>query len=63
MKSHENPKKEWYSKPFNDASRSNGGKGRKGEKFTYFHKVFHPESSCMKKQIDLMGKILQKKKP
>jgi hypothetical protein len=43
-KSHANPKKEGYSKPFNDASRSKGGKGRKGEKCTYFHKGFHPES-------------------
>ena len=42
MKSHENPKKEGYSKPFIDASRSKGGKGRKGEKCTYFHKGFHP---------------------
>jgi 3-dehydroquinate synthase class II len=31
-KSHANSKKEGYSKPFNDASRSKGGKGRKGEK-------------------------------
>jgi hypothetical protein len=37
-KAHENPKKEWYSKPFNDAFGSKGGKGRKGEKCTYFHK-------------------------
>jgi hypothetical protein len=46
-KAHENLKKEWYSKPFNDASGSKGGKGRKGEKCTYFHKGFHPESACM----------------
>ena len=46
-KAHENPKKEGYSKPFTDASRSKGGKGRKGEKCTYFHKGFHPESTCM----------------
>jgi hypothetical protein len=58
-KSHENPKKEGYSKPFNDASRSKGGKGRKGEKCTYFHKGFHLESACMKKK-DLMTQILQK---
>jgi hypothetical protein len=32
IKSHANPKKEGYSKPFNDASGSKGGKGRKGEK-------------------------------
>jgi hypothetical protein len=37
-----NPKKEGYSKPFNDASGSKGGKGRIREKCTYFHKGFHP---------------------
>jgi hypothetical protein len=31
-KAHENPKKEGYSKPFTDACRSKGGKGREGEK-------------------------------
>jgi hypothetical protein len=41
-KAHANPKKEGYSKPFNDASGSKGGKGRKGEKCTYTHKGFHP---------------------
>jgi hypothetical protein len=41
-KEHENPKKEGYSKPFNDASGSKGGKERKGGKCTYFHKGFHP---------------------
>jgi hypothetical protein len=48
-----------YSKPFNDASKSKGGKGRQGEKCTYFHKGFHLESACMQKQIDLMTQILQ----
>jgi hypothetical protein len=48
-KEHTNTKKEWYSKPFNDASRSKGGKGRKGEKCSYFHKGFHPEFTCMQK--------------
>jgi hypothetical protein len=38
MKAHANPNKEGYSKPFNDASGSKGGKGRKGDKCTYFHK-------------------------
>jgi ABC-type Zn2+ transport system substrate-binding protein/surface adhesin len=37
-KEHANPKKEGYSKPFNDASGFKGGKGRKGEICTYFHK-------------------------
>jgi hypothetical protein len=46
-KSHSNPKKEGYSKPFNDASISKGGKGRKREKCTYFHKGFHPKDACM----------------
>jgi hypothetical protein len=41
-KAHANPKKEGYSKPFDDASRSKGGKGRKGDKCTYYHKGFHP---------------------
>jgi hypothetical protein len=41
-KVHTNQKKEGYSKPFNDAFGSKGGKGRKGEKCTYFHKEFHP---------------------
>jgi hypothetical protein len=49
MKYHENTNKERYSKPFIDASGSKGGNGRKGEKCTYFHKGFHPESTCMKK--------------
>jgi hypothetical protein len=57
-KSHANPKREGYSKPFNNASGSKGGKGRKGEKCTYFHKRFHPESTCMKKHIYLMAQIL-----
>jgi hypothetical protein len=57
-KSHANLKKEGYSKPFNDASGSKGGKGRKGEKYTYYHKGFHPESTCMQKQIDQMAQII-----
>jgi hypothetical protein len=46
-KAHENPKKEGYSKPFNDASGSKGEKERKGETCTYFHKGFHPKYACM----------------
>jgi hypothetical protein len=58
-KSHAHLKKEGYTKAFIDASGSKGGKGRKGEKCTYFHKGFHPESTCMQKQIDMMSQILQ----
>jgi hypothetical protein len=59
-KAHAHPKKEGYTKPFIDASRSKGEKGRKGEKCTYCHKGFHPKSTCMQKQIDIMTQILQK---
>jgi hypothetical protein len=62
-KEHANPKKEGYSKPFNDASGPKGGKGRKREKCNYFHKGFHPESACMQKHIDLMTQIIHKKQP
>jgi hypothetical protein len=48
-KSHAHMKKEGYTKPFTDASRSKGEKGRKGEKCTYCHKGFHSEYACMKK--------------
>jgi hypothetical protein len=58
-KSHAHAKKEGYTKPFTDASRSKGEKGRKGEKCTYCHKGFHLESAFMKKKIDLMSQILQ----
>jgi hypothetical protein len=57
--SHANPKKEGYSKPFTNAFGSKGGKGRKGMKCTYYHKGFHPESTCMQHKIDLMTQILQ----
>jgi hypothetical protein len=57
-KSHAHTKKEGYTKAFNNASRSKGEKGRKGEKCTYYHNGFHLESACMKKQIDLMSQIL-----
>jgi hypothetical protein len=59
QKAHAHTKKEGYTKPFTDASRSKGEKGRKGEKCTYSHKGFHSESACMKKQIDPMSQILQ----
>jgi hypothetical protein len=58
-KAHANPNKEGYSKPFNDASGSKGGKGRKGEKCSYCNQGFHPESTCMQKQIDLITQILE----
>jgi hypothetical protein len=59
QKSHAHLKKEGYTKPFTDASGSKGEKGRKGEKCAYCHKGFHLESTCMKKQIDLMSQIIQ----
>jgi hypothetical protein len=59
-KSHPHTKKEGHTKPFTDASRSKGEKGRKGEKCTYCHKGFHSESACMQKKIDMMSQILQK---
>jgi hypothetical protein len=62
QKGHAHTKKEWYTKPFTDASESKGEKGRKGEKCTYCHKGFHSESTCMHKKIDLMSQILQKNK-
>ena len=51
-KAHANPKKEGNDKPFNDTSRSKGEKWKKMDKCTYCQKGFHPEFSCMKKQID-----------
>ena len=57
---HLNPKKEGNTKPFNDSSKSKGEKWKKMEKCTYCQKGFHPESSCIKKQIDQMAQILQK---
>jgi hypothetical protein len=60
-KEHANKKKEGYSKLFNDASGSKGGKGRKGDKLYYFHKGFHIEYACMQREIDLMTQILQQK--
>jgi hypothetical protein len=58
-KAHENPKKEGYSKPFNDSSGSKRAKVTKGEKCTYCHKGFHLEYPCRQKQIDQMDQILQ----
>jgi hypothetical protein len=59
-KDHAHPKKEGYTKPFTDASGSKGGKERKGDKCSYYHKGFHPKSACMQKQINLMTQIIQK---
>ena len=59
-KAHSHPKKEGYTKPFNDSSGSRNEKGKKGNRCTYCQRGFHPESSCMKKQIDQMAEILQK---
>jgi uncharacterized protein (DUF927 family) len=61
--SHPEPKKEGYSKPFNDSSgskdSSDSKKKKKGKKCTYCNKSNHEESTCMKKQIDLMAQVLQ----
>jgi hypothetical protein len=55
--------KEGYSKAFNDSSSSkdssNSKKKKKGKQCTYCNKPNHEESTCMKKQIDLMVEILQ----
>jgi hypothetical protein len=58
-KAHACLKKEGYTKPFTNASRTKGENGRKGEKCTYCRKEFHLESASMQKQIDLMSQILQ----
>jgi hypothetical protein len=53
--------KERYSKPFNDSSSSkdsSDSKKKKGKKCTYCNKPNHEESTCMKKQIDLMAHAL-----
>jgi hypothetical protein len=60
-KAHAHLNKEGYTKPFTDASRSKGEKGKKGEKCTYCHKGFHSESTCMQNQIDIMSQIIQQK--
>eukprot|EP00253_Pinus_taeda_P016266 PITA_16266 len=54
------PKKEGYTKPFNDSSGSRNEKGKKGNRYSYCQRGFHPKSSCMKKQINQMAEILQK---
>jgi hypothetical protein len=48
-KAHAHPKKEGYTKPFTNASRSKWEKGRKGEKCNHCHKGFHSKYACMKK--------------
>ena len=54
---------ERYSKPFNDSSGSKDSsyskKKKKGKQCTYYNKPNHKESTCMKKQIDLMVHALQ----
>jgi hypothetical protein len=52
-KVHADPKKEGYSTPFDDSSGSKGSKGKKGKNNCgYCNHGYHPESTCMKKQID-----------
>jgi hypothetical protein len=57
---HADPNKERYSKPFNDSSGSKVGKSKQGKKCVYCICGNHPESTCMKKQINEMAQILQK---
>jgi hypothetical protein len=57
--------KEGYSKPFNDSSGSRDSsdskkKKKKGKQCTYYNKLNHEESTCMKKKIDLMAQTLQR---
>jgi hypothetical protein len=53
-------RKEGNFKPFDESSSSKGGKGKKGKtKCGYCNHDYHPESSCMKKTIDLMVQTLQ----
>jgi hypothetical protein len=59
-KVHSEHEKEENSKPFNDSSGSKGGKGKKGKsKCVYYNHNYHLESSCMKKTIDPMVKVIQ----
>jgi hypothetical protein len=55
--------KEEYSKPFNDSSGSKDSldskKKKKEKQCTYCNKPNHEESTCVKKQIDLMAQALQ----
>jgi hypothetical protein len=47
-------------KSFYDSSISKGGKGKKGKNNCgYFNRGYYPESSCMKKTIDLMEQTFQ----
>jgi hypothetical protein len=53
---HSEQRKEGNSKPLDESSGSKGGKGKKGKtKCGYCNHDYHPESSCMKKTIDLMA--------
>jgi hypothetical protein len=55
------PKKEGYSKPFDDSLSSKGGKEKKRKtKCGYQNHNYHPKSACMKKQIDQMAQILHR---
>jgi hypothetical protein len=48
-KAHADPKKEGYSKPFNNSSGSKGGKNKQGKKCGYCNRGNHLELACMKK--------------
>jgi hypothetical protein len=55
--------KDAYSKPFNNCSSSKDSsdskKKKKGNQCNYCNKLNHEESTCMKKQINLMAHALQ----
>jgi hypothetical protein len=54
------PRKGGNFKPSDESSSSKEGKGKKGKsKCSYCNHGYHPESSCMKKTIDLMAQTLQ----
>jgi hypothetical protein len=62
---HPESKKEGYSKPFKDSlgckdSSNSKGNNNKGTQCTYCNKPNHEESTCMKKKIDIMTRVIQK---
>jgi hypothetical protein len=62
-KSLRNPNKDGYSKPFNNSpgskDSSDSKKNNKGKQCTYYNKLNHEESTCMKNKINIKAQILQ----